>query len=132
MANKIKTAEEICKADKREAEIKKAYEAEYKAAQIEFKEATEEEFKKYEKIWHPAKERWEAFAAPYFKKLQARQVANEKAIEEAIAEVRRGWQECPICGIPAARYQSHCTDEKCNASLLLGKKKDEKTSQTKD
>ena len=130
MANKIKTAEEIRKADKKELEIKKAYEAENKAAQIGFDEATKEEFEKYEKIWHPAKERWEAFAEPYFKKLLARQVANEKAMEEALAEVRSNWQKCPICGTPAARYQTVCSDEKCNARLLLVKK-DEKTNQTK-
>lgn len=117
-----KTEEEIREADKKEAEIKEAFGAEYKAAYQEFHEATKEEFKRYEEIWHPAKERWEAFAAPHFKKLQAKLVAGEKTFEEARAEVRRNWQECPVCGKSASRYQTHCSDDKCGTNLITGGK----------
>jgi len=117
-----KTEEEIREADRKEAEIKKACEAEDRAVYLEFNEATKGEFELYTSIWHPAKERWEAFAEPHFKELFAKQAANRKVMEKALAEVRSNWKVCPKCGAPAARYQTHCTDDKCGTNLLTGGK----------
>ncbi len=111
IAKVLKTEEEIREANRKEHEIQVAYEAENVAAQKAFNEATKDAWEEYEAIWKPAREQWEAVSGPHFKKLRARQAANEKTRGEAVGEIRRDWRLCPRCGTHAARYQVHCMGE---------------------
>ena len=114
----MKTEQEIQEADKRERKIKIEKMVADKAAQWEYNDATKEAWEEYDAVWKPAREKWEAFQGPYFKTLQGKLVAANKAEMEALAEVRANWKECPRCGLSAARYQVFCTGDKCRANLL--------------
>ena len=105
----MKTKQEIQEADKRELEITAEFEAANKVARREFNEATKDE----RILFQSALDRWLAFYRPYWEVVQTRLVANGKAESEALAEVRSNWKVCPECKAPAARYQSHCTTDKC-------------------
>ena len=110
---------EVIEANRREAEIEAEAEAAERAAYLEYNEATKEAFAEYERVWLPAKAKWEAFQEPHFKRLQERLVAIQAAKMEALSEVRRNWGNCPRCGTPTARYQVFCLNDKCRINLLL-------------
>ena len=116
-----KTESEILEANKIEAEIEERYTEKHKAAVLEFQEATEEEFAIYKAVWTPARERWEKFAAPHFKKMFGRERVNEKIRDDNLVEIRSNWKECPQCGTAAARYQMFCSKEKCGFNFLIAK-----------
>ena len=115
-----KTEQEILEADKQEFKIEQKKIAGRQAARREFNKATKEEWEEYQKVWKPARERWEKFSELFFEVMQTKLVANRKAYDEALAKVRGNWKVCPKCGASAARYQTYCTDEKCGTNLLTG------------
>jgi len=117
----MKTEREIQEADLKEQEIKREKAVVDRAAQSEFNNSTREAWEEYERIWKPARERWEKYSLPHFKVLQAKLVASSEAESKALGEVRGNWQKCPKCGLPAARYQTYCIDDKCGTNLILNR-----------
>jgi len=117
----IKTEQEVYEADKREVEIRAEREEADRVAYLEFNEATKEAFAEYKAVWYPAKERWEAFASPFLEKMRIRVSANIKAEAEALVTVRSNWRKCPHCGTTVSRYQSFCSNDKCEKQLLARK-----------
>jgi len=111
-------------ANEKEDEIEAWVEREQVAARLAFNEATRAAWLEYEAVWKPAKEKWEAFSKPFFAKLTSRLRAIEKELSEKLGEVRKDWSKCPKCGVPTARFQVFCSEEKCGVNLLTwGKKK---------